>query len=146
MKGFGTIALATLLGLGVVACSDDTGSNGNINEKQTGSIQSNPGQLVFSDVALGQSATQTVRISNAGTGTLRITSIELIEDTDGDEGGVEFQRDKWVNSAELATDEVHRPFSGLLAARPQPGPWQDSHPFERPRQGDVRRGDLDARA
>ncbi len=106
MNGIGTITLAALLGLSIVACSDDTGKpGGNISGAEAVSIQATPFPLSFPDVALGNTFTGTVRVSNAGEGVLKISSIELIEDTDSDEGGVEFQRDAWINTAELKTDE-----------------------------------------
>lgn len=107
MKGIGTITLAMLLGF-TAACGDDSsGGGGNIVGKDTGSIQASPGVLAFADVSLGDTGEQTVRVSNAGSGILRISNVQLIEDTNGDEGGVEFRKDGsvWAERAELATDE-----------------------------------------
>jgi hypothetical protein len=104
MNGIRTITLAAVLGLSLAACSDDEGKE-NISSKDSASIQTSLNPVAFNDVALGQSISETVRISNAGKGVLNISSIELIEDTDGDEGGVEFQRHQWVNTASLKTDE-----------------------------------------
>lgn len=101
------MTLSTLLGLSVFACSDDEGDKkSNITEKEAASIQASPDAVGFPDVAIGASSISTVRISNAGQGLLRISSIELVEDTQSDGGGVEFQRGQsWANTAELATLE-----------------------------------------
>lgn len=84
------------------ACSDDEGKDGNIGEVDTGQISVIPNPVQFPDVPLGGSQEETIIISNVGDGTLNITSIELVEDTDSDAGGVEFQKGTWQNTAEIA--------------------------------------------
>ncbi len=102
------MALAALFGVSAVGCSDGSHGDGNIdgNIPNPGIIQANPLPLVFRDVAVGDSATIKVRVSNSSWGALKITSIELIEDTDDDEGGaVEFRRVAWPETAELREGE-----------------------------------------
>ena len=63
-------------------------------------------ELVFVEVALNSTDTQSVTIFNVGEGDLRINAIRFQEDTIDDLGGEEFFRGSdWVNSAVLATNE-----------------------------------------
>lgn len=61
--------------------------------------------IVFAKVALGQSDTETVTITNVGRGDLRLDSITLVESTDDDEGGAEFRpAEDWIEQAVIGTD------------------------------------------
>lgn len=61
--------------------------------------------ILFVEVPLNSTDTQSVTVLNVGRGTLRIDEIRLVEETRDDAGGEEFQRGTdWVNSAELDTD------------------------------------------
>lgn len=88
-----------------VGCSDDE-DKGPIRNVETGSIQVLPAPITFPDVALGESRVETIQIRNVGVGTLRISSIELVEDTDTDEGGVEFQKADWRDNADLTPEDI----------------------------------------
>ncbi len=100
-----TIALSALIGLVLVSCTDDSGA-GDIIDYEQATIEVMPNPLAFPYVALGESALASVRVSNSGRGVLKITSVELIEDTDRDEGGQEFQRSGvWQDGVEVKTGE-----------------------------------------
>lgn len=99
------LSLLGMVGLLFVACSDDDGG-GNIVENVPARIQVTPNPVRFPDVALGTSYEETIQIFNVGEGNLRISSIELVEDTDSDEGGVEFQKGTWQDSADLESADV----------------------------------------
>ncbi len=101
---FGTAALVAIIALSA-ACGSDEG-DGSLKGVEGGLISADRSEVTFSDVALGGTSEQGLRISNLGTGNLNIRSIRLIEDTDSDEGGVEFQRgEDWVSTANLEPNE-----------------------------------------
>ncbi len=105
----GQIALLGVLATSLMACGSDADDKGNgdgsIVGAVTARIQTDSPSIDFAATAQGMPVTEGVRISNVGDGTLRISSIRLVEDTDSDEGGVEFQRGElWQDSASLETD------------------------------------------
>lgn len=101
----GQVALMGLLATTLMACGSDDDGKGPIDEAKTASIQTDTPSIDFAATAQGEPVSEGIRISNVGEGTLRITSIRLVEDTDSDEGGVEFQRGElWETTAEIPTD------------------------------------------
>ena len=97
-----------VIGLLAVGCGSD-GGNGSVVEGDPPDLIADPGSLVFVEVSIGETDTQSVTLINLGKGDLRISSIKLVETTTDDEGGVEFVTGPdWASSAVIATNEELR--------------------------------------
>ncbi len=100
-----TLALASLFAVGT-GCGKDKGG---IDDAESPQAVTDVPKILFVEVPLNATDTQTVTVLNVGAGDLRISSIQLVEDTREDAGGEEFARGvDWVNSAKLATNEQLR--------------------------------------
>lgn len=101
-----TVALAGLLAGGAGCGKDKNNKDGPIDEANAPQAVTDVDAIVFVEVALNTTDTQAVTILNVGDGDLRITGVQLVEETRDDPGGEEFARgDDWVNSAVLSTNE-----------------------------------------
>jgi hypothetical protein len=84
------ILAALAVGIGAAACGDDGGGDDLVGAN---SAQIEANRIVFSDVPIDGEATETVNIYNNGAGPLRITKIELKEESGGSyDGEREFVR------------------------------------------------------
>jgi len=103
------LALFGALSVALAACGEDTdgkSDDGNIRTAEAPIIETDSPSVDFPPTPQGMPVSEGIRISNIGDGTLKIRSITLVEDTDSDNGGVEFQPGElWEDAATLATDE-----------------------------------------
>lgn len=105
-----SVVLVGLLTAGI-GCGKDGGKKGGgaIDDANAPQAVTDVDEIVFVGVSLNETDTQSVTILNVGVGDLRITGIQLVEETRDDPGGEEFAKgDNWVNSAVLAQDEELR--------------------------------------
>jgi hypothetical protein len=78
------IGLLTALAVGLAACGDDEtdgDQDGPIGERETPQVHAEPDSVVFRQVAIGESTSETIFIENRGEGTLRISDITLREES-----------------------------------------------------------------
>lgn len=88
--------------LGLAGCGDDSGGSGfNLSNQAELRV---PEEVVFPRVAMGETATQTIRLRNTGTSALSIRSVDLKE-TDGDDNA-EFEKgEDWFESGQIEPSE-----------------------------------------
>jgi hypothetical protein len=98
--------MATLL-LASGGCSDEQ-NNGGIVGGEPPNMVTDVSSLVFVEVALDSTDTQSLTVINVGKGLLKIDDIKLVEETT-DDAGQEFETgEDWVNAVALQTDEELR--------------------------------------
>ncbi len=98
---FAAVAIAASAG-----CSSDR-ENG-IQGGEPPDMVTDVNEIVFVEVPVDATDTQTLTLINVGQGLLRITSIELVEESLEDSGAEFSKGETWVNAANLATDEQLR--------------------------------------
>ncbi len=81
IRRFALLAFYTFLISFTWACSDETGADdkGNISGVDTATLTVTPGSVDFDLINLGETDQRSITISNTGSGTLRISSIEIIK-------------------------------------------------------------------
>lgn len=104
-KSLVTIFVAATLA-GSTGCGSDR--EGGIQGGAPPDMVTDVSEIVFVNVAVDETDTQTLTLVNVGQGELRITGIELVEESLAD-GATEFSKGSdWVNAVNLATDESVR--------------------------------------
>lgn len=115
------------------ACGSDKkdGGGGSVVEGDAPELYVDPTEVMFVEVAIGTTDTQTITIQNVGKGDLTLTGIELVEETLDDSGQEFATGDDWINEITLATDEFFR-----LTVSYTPGDESPDHGYVEMRTND----------
>ena len=101
--GKSLVTILTALALSATACSSDREKG--IQGGDSPDLVTDVNEIMFVEVAVNETDTQTLTVFNVGKGELKISAIELVEET-LDDAGAEFEKGpNWVGALNLATDE-----------------------------------------